>query len=364
VTQQPADADAVLRDDALLDAVARGDLPSSFSDDPTARLLLAWRNDVAPTDALSPEALVAMVAATASEDTIGIPVPDDATLAAGAAGEGAPGDATQPATIGLAARQGRHEADAGQRTDTGAPPTPGRAAVLAAHARGLLGGRGSVTAHARRLAGAGSGPRWRGISRRAAVAAGIGVLAVGGIGSVAGASVAEPGDPLWPITKVVYTERAESLEARQDALSALREAREAADRNEPEQARRLLDTAMQESDRVREGDEKAQLRKQVAEVQQQLAAMGVAGPPTAPASPSAPASPPPTAPPSLEPAPTSAPPPVPTPTSPGPPTTPDPTQPVSPPPPPPPPPSSPPTVEPSMGASNVQTESPTPDTVP
>lgn len=52
MTQQPLDADAVLRDDALLDALGRGELPDDFDDDATARLLLAWRDDVADTAGL------------------------------------------------------------------------------------------------------------------------------------------------------------------------------------------------------------------------------------------------------------------------------------------------------------------------
>lgn len=43
---RPFDADAVLRDDALLDALGRGEMPDEFADDETIRLLLAWRDDV------------------------------------------------------------------------------------------------------------------------------------------------------------------------------------------------------------------------------------------------------------------------------------------------------------------------------
>jgi hypothetical protein len=42
----PIDADAVLRDDALLDALGRGELPADFAGDPTARLLFAWQGDL------------------------------------------------------------------------------------------------------------------------------------------------------------------------------------------------------------------------------------------------------------------------------------------------------------------------------
>jgi hypothetical protein len=52
MTQQPLDADAVLRDDAFLDALGRGELLPEFGDDATARLLLAWRDDVADTAGL------------------------------------------------------------------------------------------------------------------------------------------------------------------------------------------------------------------------------------------------------------------------------------------------------------------------
>lgn len=42
----PLDADAVLRDDALLDAIVRDELRGEFDDDLVARALLAWRADV------------------------------------------------------------------------------------------------------------------------------------------------------------------------------------------------------------------------------------------------------------------------------------------------------------------------------
>jgi len=202
MSQQPLDADAVLRDDALLDALGRGEMLPEFGDDHTARLLLAWRDDIA--------------------DTAGLP--DVA--------------ASPVRSIGTA------------RVPTGPVAEP---------------------------------RRFR-LSRRVTVAAAFAAFAVGSIGSVAAAATAEPGSPLWPITKVVYEDRAKSLEAREGALSLLREARDAAEHNNPDQARRLLASALQEAGDVSDESDKDRIQEQADKVVAQLAAMD----PTDPAVPTSP----------------------------------------------------------------------------
>jgi hypothetical protein len=211
MSQPPLDADAVLRDDALLDSLGRGELPSEFDEDATIKLLHAWRNDVAHAAGLPDDALA----------TVGAPALHDQA----------------PAPV-LLERRSR-------------------------------------------------------LRRPVLVAAAVGAIAVASMGSVAAAGVAEPGSPLWPITKVVYSDRAESLEAREDALSLLRDAKRAAARNQPEEARRLLITAMEEADRVDGKKDQDKIQDQVAEVKAEIAAIdepspGVTTPSTPPQSPATP----------------------------------------------------------------------------
>ncbi len=173
---QPLDADAVLRDDALLDALGRGELLPEFEDDATIRLLLAWRGDIA--------------------DTAGLPA-----------------HAPEPVTV-------PHPAE----------PEPQVAEPIVA-ARSI--GTARVPAYVADEDD--SGHSLRGLlTRRVAVAAAFAAFAAGSLGSVAAASTAEPGSPLWPITKVVYEDHAKSVEAREDVLSPA--ARRAPGRR-PERAR-------------------------------------------------------------------------------------------------------------------------------
>lgn len=258
MSQAPLDADAVLRDDTLLDALGRGELPSEFDDDATVKLLHAWRNDIA--------------------HAAGLPE-------------------VEPSPVGMPALY----APAGG-ADTGTEPA-GRLVV----------------------------GRFR-LSRRVLVAAAVGTIAVGSMGSVAAAGAAEPGSPLWPITKVVYSDRAESLEAREDALSLLREAKQAADHNRPEEAQRLLNTALEQADRVDGKKDKDKIEDQADEVRAELAAITEPTPTTTPAPPaqspepsSSPAAPPPNPAPTPEPTSPAEPPPSPADPSPTPPVEPSPT---------------------------------------
>ncbi|MDQ1647309.1 MAG: hypothetical protein QOJ50_3493 [Cryptosporangiaceae bacterium] len=54
MTQPPLDAEAVRRDDDLLDALARGELTGEDDDDAIAQLLLGWRDDIVDHPVLVP----------------------------------------------------------------------------------------------------------------------------------------------------------------------------------------------------------------------------------------------------------------------------------------------------------------------
>jgi hypothetical protein len=221
MTQQPLDADAVLRDDVFLDALSRGEMLPEYGDDATARLLMAWREDVADTSGLLDPA----------------PVPPARSI----------GTAKVPAMP-----------------------------IVEPH-------------------------RFR-LNRRMTVAAAFAAFAVGSVGSVAAAGVAEPGSPLWPITRVVYEDRAKSIEAREGALSLLREARDAAEANEPERARELLDNALAEAGGVSDDSDKNKILAQAEAVEEQLAEIDEpVTEPTAPPTPSPTGAPSPTPTPSAEP---------------------------------------------------------------
>jgi hypothetical protein len=56
---QPLDAEAVRRDDELLDALAFGELEAGYDDDETAQLLLGWRDDIVQSPVIAPRLLPA-----------------------------------------------------------------------------------------------------------------------------------------------------------------------------------------------------------------------------------------------------------------------------------------------------------------
>ncbi len=209
MTQQPLDADAVLRDDLLLDALGRGEMLPDYDDDATARMLLAWRDDLATAAGL-PDFELAPADLPEFE-----PVHTTADLP----------EVAPVRSIGTAK----------------VPVTP--------------------VEESRRF-------RW---TRRMTVAAAFTAFAAGSVGSVAAAGVAEPGSPLWPITKVVYEDRAKSLEAREGALSLLREAQDAAENNDPERARELLDTALATAGDVVDEADRDKIMAQADKVEEQLA---------------------------------------------------------------------------------------------
>ncbi len=229
---RPFDSEALFRDDALLDALARGEFPDGYEADPTAQLLLAWRSD------------------------LDVSVLDDATVTLAVVGTPA---AVDPAAVDPAPVNGSvvsFEPAAGTADDVPGDvpddgPGDGDLAVTAlADRRRSLGAR-------RRLA--------------TMVAVAAGVVAASAGGGVAAAATAEPGDALWPITKVVYAERAESLEARDEVRSTLREARLAASRNDTARAAALLRDAMADTEKVRPRDGRDELKAQAALVQQEIA---------------------------------------------------------------------------------------------
>jgi hypothetical protein len=160
--------DPVLRDDRLLDAIARGEPPPADhpTDDPLLALLAGWQAGV--------------VARARQLDSLAEPVPDEG-----------------PAT-------GR--ADAPQAPP---PPAPRRLRRVRSTTRAVA-------------AGARGGRRRR---RTAFAGAALTLVTVAG-GLWVGAARAEPGDLFWPVTELVYANRAESLTAEREVGRVLDQARQ------------------------------------------------------------------------------------------------------------------------------------------
>ncbi|MFG1926201.1 hypothetical protein [Cryptosporangium sp. NPDC048952] len=246
-----AGVDAILRDDALLDALGRGELPATYRADVTARLLTTWRDDL--DEGLPPlrlaEAPTSMLLAPAREDdTDVLPLFDDtAQLPAFA----------DPDRIDESVRSAFVAAGYARPTEQLPPVRPSEAATE------------QFQPSFDRLPPAGDEKPVADLGRRrvrrrrfdrvvVATAAVAAVLAAGSAGSVAAAATAHPGDKLWPISRVIYAERARSIEASQEAHTSLQKAREALDRGDTDAAQRYYDEAQQKMDEsVREGSDEA-----------------------------------------------------------------------------------------------------------
>ncbi|PZS08997.1 MAG: hypothetical protein DLM55_07380 [Acidimicrobiales bacterium] len=301
-TDMTADSDsddldemAQLRDDALINALAKGVLPAEYAADPLASALWSWREDLAngPVE-LNPHAVLSSVA------TLNAPLAVEAELA---------------------------------KIDNGTNHAAERKVLASKRRSGGLA----------RPSKSSSIPSWfrlpfkltqLHLGRRLVLSMAAATLGVVSLGSVAAASSAQPGDVLWPLTKVVNAERAQSLEAREEAFDRLHEARSAAKQNKLQTARESLRIALSDAEKVRDKDGREQLRQQLGVMQAQLGGpASQTDPATLPTS-----TPPPPAPTPTPPPPTSTPPPPPTSTPPPP--APTPTPPPKPPPPPSPSPSS------------------------
>ncbi|WP_433218056.1 hypothetical protein ACQP00_11430 [Dactylosporangium sp. CS-047395] len=122
-----------------------------------------------------------------------------------------------------------------------------------------------VPGPARRRRFGGSGERRPGSGLRrtfAAVAAGIVILA----GLALGAERSGPNGPLWPLTQVLYPEQAHARAAEQ----AIAEAADAIAAGRFDDARRLLDTATGEANQVDNAGTRQRLLDQIADLRAQL----------------------------------------------------------------------------------------------
>jgi hypothetical protein len=283
--------DAILRDDALLDALGRGELPAAYRADVTARLITGWRLDIEePSIAETPT--LALTALTGGQSVLPPRLaerPRDAGDTAVLSGRPDPG-ATDPG-VSRAARFGeeptadlpryRDDFRAGLQDDDVTASIPvyrgsedridesfRSAFVAAGYARPSGEERTEEFSTFAEPEGETPSERPRRHGRRrldrlvVAAAAAAAVLAAGSAGSVAAASTAHPGDKLWPISKVLYADRAHSIEAGEDAHTALKKAREAAARGDTAAARKYLAQAKQKAGEVREGSDEADALEQ------------------------------------------------------------------------------------------------------
>ena len=293
--------DTVLRDDALLDALGRGELPAHYRADVTARLITNWRDDLEePGIAGRPALTLAPSAGAHSQPQRSqSPGPEPGDLPAPDQLARPPElDATDPGPTRVA----RHAADEDETVDLprysdetvdlpAYPDTGDRieepfrtAFVAAGYARPAVSGRSGdprdeptqqLGAALVGLSGRADGdpptgrvgPVRRHVRRRrldrivVAAAAAAAILAAGSAGSVAAASTARPGDPLWGISKVIYADRAQSIEASEEAHAALTKARAAAARGDARSARRYLAEAKQKAHEVRRDSDEGDLLK-------------------------------------------------------------------------------------------------------
>lgn len=274
--------DTVLRDDALLDALGRGELPAHYRADVTARLITAWRDDL---EEPGPVGRPALTLAPSEDDTADLP-----RYPAGAAHQLAP-ETDETAILPRYADETPAlpaYPDSGDRIEEpfrtafvaagyARPPDAGRVGELSGFGRSgdqldeptqqlgaaLVGlsGRADDDTPAR------VGPVRRHVRRRrldrivVAAAAAAAILAAGSAGSVAAASTARPGDRLWGISKVIYADRAQSIEASEEAHAALTKARAAAARGDAPAARRYLAEAEQKAHQVRQDSDEGDLLK-------------------------------------------------------------------------------------------------------
>jgi hypothetical protein len=249
-------------DEALLDALDRGELPAQFREDVTARLRadrLVFsdagppRAAVAISDSRQHAGATVLLPEVIADPTMRIPLPAidfDETDISGLA-------ETRPRPIAPAQRRPPESAAetvvlrALALNPDGSPLAPSADRPDSQHDDGEP--RASITSPHRR--------RRRRFDRL--VVAGVAAAAIigaGSAGSVAFAGAAQPGDTLWPISRVVYPDRAKSVEAKVEAQSALNRARQAVDDGDTSHARAYLAEAREKSRDVRDAEGAATLR--------------------------------------------------------------------------------------------------------
>jgi hypothetical protein len=208
-------------DDALLDALARGDSLDADAD-ALAGLLTEWRADLDADDL--PPLRTDVAAALDPSSNAGL----DAGLGAGATVE-------MPAALDAGAPSLRSGAPASVSDISGMPPNGWR--------RVPRPGRGLRRAFAGTIAAA--------------------VLLTG---AAVGARQSGPDGPLWPLTQVLYPEQAHERAARQ----AIAEAEEAIAAGDIEAARRKLDAAAHEAAQVDDPAARQRLLDRIGELRRSL----------------------------------------------------------------------------------------------
>ena len=233
--EQHADLAAIQADDALLDALGRGE--QAPAGDGLAGLLVAWRTELA-TDLPS--------------DTITLPVTEPAPPRRDSASNSGPDSDSGP--------------DSASDSDSGP---------------GLASGPGPGW---RRSSGLRRGSGWR----RALVGAVAAAVLLGG--AALGAQRSGPDGPLWPLTRVLYPQLTDVREAEH----AIAQAHDAAAARKYDDARRFLDVASGHAERVTDPATRQRLRDEIERLRRSLPAQGAPTAGTSPATPTAPATPTPT----------------------------------------------------------------------
>ena len=251
LSDEPIDLAAVRADDALIDALAGGDLAAADDvvdpDDPLIAMLAAWaasaRPDAEPTPAPAervPEApILRSVAETSDDEETDSPDSetddsDDASDADGAATD-VPQDLDLP-TVRLAAPAFGATRPAADPPPAATPEVPPAAVASAAATPVVRLSR--VRTLRRRIRPTGQALPSDHPLRRAAVA--VVVAALGISGAAASGGTALPGDPAWSISKVFFAERARSIEAAQVVAAGLERAQVLLSKRQPDLAAREL----------------------------------------------------------------------------------------------------------------------------
>ena len=239
----PDELAAMRADDALLDALGRGEPVAR--DDELAEMLGAWRAEMDT----EPLPAIDVAAAAPAVDLYAEPFPEAHPLAAAAAAE-ATGVSGRAGTARVRPAVGR-----------AVPRPPGAAA-------GAVGPGEDGSAGA-----AGTGPG-RARSRRWSRGARLGLVLALVIAAAGGLSVAAdrggPDGPLWTVVRLVDPERADIREA-QDAVA---KARKAVDERRYADARALIDRAYGLVAKVHDPTEQARLRAELDALRRSLPAAG------------------------------------------------------------------------------------------
>lgn len=240
MSQKPDEAldlKAISADDALLDALGRGD-PAPDGDG-LAGLLAVWRQDLNDDTDFDVAALLAADLAATAE-----PAPP------AAAGAVAAGRAVGDVPARDAAPTSPASTDSDSSTDSASSTGGGSVSVRPVPSPDQ--GR--------------TGRRWRPSRAAGRYLTGVAAAAVLVAGLAVGAGRAEPDSPLWPVAQVLYPERSDLRLAEH----TIGQAREAAAAGRYADARRTLDRATGDVGRVDDPKLASRLRAQIEEIRRTL----------------------------------------------------------------------------------------------